>query len=150
MPIMRITDAFRQEHQTIRPLLGYMVVKTARLNTREEILVLAGVLEYLLSLHGSDEESLLFCVLDHLEEDRGTLTVMNQQHGELDREFRALAKIEPLPALRRRFLELIDAVQEHFAHEEEVVFPLLERHLTPPLLDKLGSVVRRKIDVAGA
>jgi len=150
MPTMQITDAFRLEHQTIRPLLGYMVVKVARLNTREEILVLAGVLEQLLALHGSDEENLLLCVLDHLEEHSGTLTAMNQQHGELDKELRALAKVEALPALRKRFSQLLTAVDEHFRYEEQAVFPLFERHLAPHLLEKLGRAIRRKADIHAA
>jgi hypothetical protein len=138
---MQLTDALRQEHLTMRRLLGYMTEQAAVLKTRDEILILAGVLEHLLALHGDDEENFLLATLDHLEEHQGTLTMMHQQHGELDGHLRALAQIQRLPALRARFLQLIDAVEQHFQFEERAVFPLLEKYLPPALLAKLGSVV---------
>jgi hemerythrin-like domain-containing protein len=115
-----------------------MAHQAGRLVRREEILVLAGVLEQLLALHGNDEEDLLLATLDHLEGQEGTLTAMHQQHGELNTKFGALAQIKRLPELRKRFLQLLEAVDQHFQFEETRVFPLLERRLTPALLEKLG------------
>jgi hemerythrin-like domain-containing protein len=68
---------------------------------------------------------------------------MTREHGELDEQIRQAANNRNLGKARQQLGRLIQAVREHFEHEERHLFPLAEEVLQAENLVALGSAAQQ-------
>ena len=110
--------------------------------TLGELRILVWVMAGFLQQHGDKEEELLYPAVDQMQAQRGQmeLKAMTQEHGELDQQIRQVAKSGDLNQARQQISQLIQAVRQHFDHEESDLFPLAEEVLQAESLVALGRV----------
>ena len=138
---MTITELLRTEHAAFNVILTEIEAILPTAATLGEIRLLVCVMAAFLHQHGRKEEELLYPALDHIQAHRGQLEEMTQDHGELDQQIRQVANNRNLGRARQQLGQLIQAVREHFEHEERHLFPLAEELLPTENLTALGSAV---------
>jgi len=142
-----ITEVLILEHALFRQLFDQIERIVDRSRSAREVKSLAAVVEGLLSGHGESETNLAYSVLDHVLAERGVLNHLHQEHREFDSHFaRIRGASDPAEAVRLLKAALA-ASREHFQHEEESVFPVLERTLQPETLGALGGQWRKRDSV---
>ncbi len=136
---MRITDALLGEHGVIVELLDHVDRCASGWNldeAREGGASLAAVLRP----HAAVEEELLF---DELERALGhepvPLAVLRLEHEEIEAILVELTSAGSGEELQPRFARLVELVEDHFAKEEGILFPLARQHLDEATLNRLGS-----------
>jgi hemerythrin-like domain-containing protein len=147
---------FYQEHQQVIQRLqalahsvdefrrkGYSGQRAARFTKVLE------AIDYELRFHNTVEESALLKVLDDLLPPQGPTYVVRQEYEELQQVTRRLQNLfQELQAdtkNRQKLVELeltaewlIKLLQEHISKENDVLFPLAQRVLTPPRRDEVA------------
>lgn len=142
---MKITDALRAEHRILR----------ARLDRLEQLLgagaPLAGLhadaaqLTGALLLHAHLEDELLFPALEsQLGAGNGPLAVMRAEHEEIDCGLAAIAARQGAEDVRERLAHVIEVARQHFAKEDEVLFPMAEEVLDGGVLEELSAELLRR------
>ncbi len=126
---MTITELLRIEHAAFNTILQEIEAVLPSTATLGELRLLVRVMAGFLQEHGGKEEAVLYPALDHMQAQRGQLKEMTQEHGELDQQIRQVAKNRDLKTARQQLGQLIQAVREHFEHEERCLFPLAEEVL---------------------
>ena len=140
---MTITELLRAEHTAFNVILHEIETVLPSVATLGELRVIVCVMAGFLQQHGNKEEELLFPAVDQMQAQRGQLEEMTQQHGELDQQIRQVAKSKDLNKARQQLGHLIQAVRQHFEHEERHLFPLAEDMLRPENLVALGSAAEQ-------
>jgi hemerythrin-like domain-containing protein len=136
---MTITELLRSEHAAFNAILKEIEAVLPNAATLGELRMLVCIMAGFLQRHGHKEEELLYPALDHMQAQRGHMKEMTQEHGELDQQIRQVAKNRDLSTARQQFSQLIQAVRQHFEHEEHHLFPLAEEVLPAEHLVALGS-----------
>ena len=135
----RITDSLATEHDLFCRLFDEIGRLLPELSTVEEARRLSRLVAALLSHHASVEENLAFPALDHALAEAGGLHHLYQDHEEIDGHLMGAALAPNLPEAIRLLKVGMKATRAHFRREEQQVFPLLEKSLTPAALDMLGD-----------
>jgi len=73
--------------------------------------------------------------------EKGELNRLYQDHQEIDAHLRDAALATEFGQAARLLQAGLSASREHFSREEETIFPLLEKLLTPAALGALGTAV---------
>ena len=136
---MKITEALLGEHglfysefdQLERGLPGEMDISAVK---SQGVLLQAGI-----ESHARLEENLLFTNLEEKIGPMGPLAVMRSEHEEIERTLGLLAEVEDHEQARRQLLHVVQVAREHFAKEEQVLFPLAEQALGSETLHNLGA-----------
>jgi hemerythrin-like domain-containing protein len=142
-PIMTITELLRTEHAAFNAILNEIEAVLPSVATLGELRILVCVMAGFLQQHGRKEEELLYPALDQMQAQRGRLDEMTREHGELDEQIRQAANNRNLGKARQQLGRLIQAVREHFEHEERHLFPLAEEVLQAENLVALGSAAQQ-------
>ena len=137
---MKITELLRAEHAAFNAILQEIEAVLPSAETLGEIRVIVRVIASFLKQHGGKEEELLYPALDHVQAQRGQLKELTQEHGELDRQVRQVANNGDLNKARLQLGQLIEAIRQHFGHEERCLFPLAEEVLPSESLVALANV----------
>jgi len=103
---MTITERLRVEHAAFNSILDEIETVVPAAATLGELRVLAVVMAGFLEQHGRKEEELLYPALDQMQAQRGQFEEMTQEHGELDRQIRQVAKSTDLRQARRQLVLL--------------------------------------------
>jgi hemerythrin-like domain-containing protein len=140
---MTITELLRAEHAAFNVILQEIETVLPSVATLGELRIIVCIMAGFLQHHGNKEEELLYPALDQMQAQRGQLEEMTQEHGELDQQIRQVAKSKDLSKARQQLGHLIQAVREHFEHEERHLFPLAEDMLQPENLVALGSAAEQ-------
>ena len=109
-------------------------------NRVEEVRRAARLVEGLLLSHAQVEEELLILVEHHLPTHARRYDPCRKQHHEIDSQLtrvRTTSKFDSACSLLRGAMA---ASRKHFKHEEDKVFPLIEKGMEPAALTKLGTV----------
>ena len=138
---MKITELLRTEHSAFNPILQEIETVLPSAATLGEIRILVRVIAGFLQKHGGKEEAVLYPAMDHIQAQRGQLKEMVQEHGELDRQVRQVANNTDLNKARLQLGQLIQAIRQHFEHEERCLFPLAEEVLPAESLVALANAV---------
>jgi len=146
---MTITELLRAEHAAFNVILTEIEAVLPSAATLGELRILVNIMAGFLQQHGSKEEELLYPALDQMQAQRGQLKEMTQEHGELDRQIRQVARNRDLNKARQQLGQLIQAVRRHFEHEERRLFPLAEDVLQVETLVALSSAAEQTAAVAG-
>ena len=142
---MKSTDAFQAEHALLSPQLeqvgrsapAYESVAEAR---GQAVLVAAALVD-----HAQLEDELLFSALERrIGADEGPLAVMRREHDEIEAALDALARADDLAEARDTASRLVEVAREHFAKEEQVLFPLAAEVLGENELDRQGDEWQRR------
>jgi hemerythrin-like domain-containing protein len=147
---MKITEALLAEHQVFHNLFDHVEAVVPKLKSLAEVRLLAGLLETALKAHSATEDELLLTPMDHCIEQLGQADTFHKEHDEIDHALRAIQGARQITAARRLLLQAVQASRAHFDKEERIVFPLAERSLNDPTLNKLGAAwARRRESMAG-
>jgi len=102
-----------------------------------------------LATHAQLEEDLLFKALDpHLGE-MGPLAVMRMEHQEIESTLEQILNLEDLVEAKQKLLHVVHLAREHFAKEEQVLYPMASKVLGSEQLTTLGEqwAERRSVSV---
>lgn len=134
-----IIDAFLGEHAVIYSWFNYLEqsisdsTNISILHAQPKLLVAA------LSDHALLEEELLFTTLEPLIGSNGPLAVMRKEHDEVDQFLKHLLTIKNGDRLQENLLQFIAFTRDHFAKEENILFPMASKALKPSILIDLGT-----------
>lgn len=142
---MKITDALRAEHREL----------TARLDHLEQLLragaplapLRAGAAQLTGALlsHAHIEDELLFSALEsRIGAGNGPLAVMRAEHEEIDRGLAAIGARQDAGDVREDLAQVIEVARQHFAKEDEVLFPMAEEVLDRGALEQLSAELLRR------
>lgn len=144
-----ITDVLVTEHRVFLTVFNQVERALPKLNTLAEAKLLGTLVEGLLHDHADAETNLAFAALDHVLEEKGQLDRMHQDHDEIDARLKQVQTTRDLAEGRRLLKAALKASREHFRHEEEKVFPLLEQVLRRETLGNLGDTWMQRYRRAG-
>ena len=133
-----ITKTLIMEHAVFSAVFEQIEQILTRSPSAPEVKVLASVVEGLLRGHGETETNLAYSALDHALADRQSLNRLYQDHHEIDERFKRVHRATDAAEAQRLLKKALAATREHFRHEEENVFPILEQTLQPQTLRVLG------------
>lgn len=145
--IMNITEALLGEHAVIYTLLTHLEQTTPTM-TLHDIKTQAAMLTAALASHAKIEEELLFVHLEEIIGPAGPLTVMRAEHDRIEGGLEQLPKVEDLAEARRLLEEILVTARNHFAKEENVLFPMAKNALSDEVLTGLGEQWARERNVA--
>ena len=142
---MKITELLRTEHAAFNTILNEIEIALPSVATLGELRILVSLMAGFLQQHGHKEEELLYPALDQMQAQRGQLEEMTREHGELDQQIRQVANNKGLNKARQQLGQLIQAVRQHFEHEERHLFPLAEEVLQDESLAALGCAAEQTV-----
>jgi regulator of cell morphogenesis and NO signaling len=142
---MKITDALKDEHRIL----------SARLDSLERLLdagapladlrTAAALLSGGLLSHAHLEDDLLFPALEaHMGAGNGPLAVMRAEHQEIERGLATLGARQSAEEVRETLAQVLQVARQHFAKEDEVLFPMAEDVLDGGALEGLGAELLRR------
>ena len=134
-----IIETLVMEHVVFRALLDEIEGVLSDLNSIQEVSLLSTVVEGVLRQHAETETDLAYAALDHVLAEKGELDRLYQDHREIDHNFERVHGASNLAEAQRLLKKALAASREHFRHEEQAVFPLLERALPSETLIDLGE-----------
>lgn len=136
---MKITDALLGEHGVLYRLLDYCAdnaggwdLPTARAG--------AGALEKALASHAGIEDELLFQAMEpFFPGGSGPLEVMRAEHQEIEGSVERALREDDLEEARRLLVLIAHLARDHFAKEEQVLFPMAQQFLGDEKLEEIGE-----------
>ena len=133
-----ITDALLGEHGVIYQLLEHLTSRP--FDSAEEARIQAAELAAGLATHAHIEDDLLFVALEGpLGPNGGPLAVMRMEHAEVESTLERLTQVEDAQEAATLASHLVTVAREHFAKEEQVLFPMAEQLLGEEALRGLGE-----------
>ncbi len=140
-----ITEALLGEHGVIYPQLAHL--EQVAFDSPAGVRVQAALLAAGLATHAQTEDDLLFVPLEeHLGPNGGPLAVMRMEHEQVEGTLAELQQIDDVGEAKALAARLASIAREHFAKEEQVLFPMAQQVLGEDRLHQLGEEwVRRRI-----
>lgn len=135
---MKITDALLGEHGAFYALFDRI---ESRLGSDPGSAgPLAELLAAALLPHARIENDHLFAALEPTMGPAGPLAVMRAEHDEIEGAVNRAASEADAEVARGLLLHAISVAREHFAKEEQVLFPMATQALGEDKLEELGRV----------
>jgi hemerythrin-like domain-containing protein len=150
MPMTATIELLSTQHQDVLARLNHV---EAEIMARDDsgLAPFAAYLAEEVMHHFAVEEQALFPLLArHLSPEQGPLAVMNAEHiafRELLADLTTAVRAGNLDAQRTHAAELVELLRGHIAKEDQVLFPMAARLLSPA---ELGEVDRRAAALAGS
>ena len=136
---MDLTQALLGEHGVFYAQFDQLE-KTASSGTLAGVQAQAGLIAVALLGHASLEDDLLFTALEpHLGTQGGPLAVMRMDHIEIEGAFQRIARANDLEEASGLVREVLQTLRDHFAKEEQVLFPMAAQVLGPGRLVEMGG-----------
>lgn len=136
---MDVTAALAGEHGIFHLLVEQLGEAADQVSTVGELRAAAEPLALALIGHARLEEETLFQPLEHAIGAQGPLHCLRQEHEDMDRQLRALFRLDDLDAMRAAVRAVLDLTRRHLAREEQVLFAVADRALTPAARAALGT-----------
>ncbi len=146
---MKVTEALLGEHGVFYAQFDHLEGALPSVSSLDLIIAQAAVLQSAIASHAHLEDELLFSALDlHLGQG-GPVAVMRMEHEEIEGTLNAIPEIQDLESAQSRMMHLIQVARQHFAKEEQVLFPMADQVLSVEQLEQLGDrwAERRRVDV---
>jgi len=144
---MKITEALYGEHGPLYALLRHCE-ESAPLWELADITLAGRCLESALLSHAEIEDALLFAAVEPRLPPAGPVAVMRAEHEEIDRFLASLRAADDEAGARRSLLNAVSTARDHFAKEEQILFPLAEQLLDAEELARLGAIWAERRGVA--
>ncbi len=136
---MKITDALLGEHGVLYRLLDYCADEAQGWD-EAAVKAAAGALAAALKSHAQLEDKLLFQVMDpFFPSGAGPLAVMRDEHDEIEGSVDRLLGGVSLEEGRDLLERIAARARDHFAKEEQVLFPMAEQRLGVEALEEIGE-----------
>jgi hemerythrin-like domain-containing protein len=137
---MKITDALLGEHGVFYAQFEHIEKVVPKMETLALVQSQGAMLAAALKPHAQMENELLFRALEsHLPADSGPLAVMRMEHDEIEGTLGRLQEVKDLTEARNMLVHAIQTAREHFAKEEQVLFPMAKQMLDSHTLEQLGA-----------
>jgi hemerythrin-like domain-containing protein len=135
---MDVTSALAGEHGVFHLLVEQLGDAAESVTTVAELRAAAAPLAITLIGHARVEEATLFTPLERSIGQQGPLHCLRREHEDIDRQLRALFRLGALDSMREAVRAVLDLTRRHLAREEQVLFAVAERALTPAAREALG------------
>jgi hemerythrin-like domain-containing protein len=146
---MQITQGLLGEHAVFYAQFSYLEKAVPTSQNLGEVQIQTALLDAGLESHANLEEELLFVHLEpHLGTQGGPLAVMRAEHDEIKNGLSRLPQLQNLDEAQNLLLHVIAVAREHFAKEEQILYPMAEQTLGEEKLMQLGSEWARQRKVA--
>ncbi len=136
---MKITDAFLGEHGAFYAQFDYLEKVVPVAETLVQLQSPAALVAAALETHARLEDELLFSALDPHMGQMGPLTVMRMEHEEIENILARVQEVQDLVEAQRLVLNVIQVARDHFAKEEQILFPAADHMLGVESLAQLGK-----------
>lgn len=136
---MDVTSALAGEHGVFHLLVEQLDDAAGRAATVAELKAAASPLAIALIGHARVEEETLFAPLERSIGEQGPLACLRREHEDIDRQLRALFRLDDLARMRAAVSAVLDLTRRHLAREEQVLFAVADRALTPAARETLGT-----------
>ena len=136
---MKITDALLGEHAVFYAQFTYLEDTLPQTEDLTVIKKHGSMLAAALASHAQLEEELLFQKLEPQIGPGGPLAVMRMEHNQIEEYLAQLPDQKTLEQTRAVMFETIHTAREHFAKEEQILYPLAVRILGTERLSELGE-----------
>jgi hypothetical protein len=136
---MKITHAIAAEHATLLKWFDELEAVLPRLRSRADVGALALLVGAVLGNHRDSENEFAFSPLDRVFRQTGYFAKHSQEHHELGRQLGKVRRAASFAEACRRLRAALQASRKHFVEEEQSLFPVLEKALTPEALSRLGQ-----------
>lgn len=137
---MKITDALLGEHGVFYALFDHLEGVLSSVDTLAQAQGLSALLAAGLEPHAHLENEVLFAALEpHLGAEAGPLAVLRYEHEEIEASLGRVQEVADGSDAKELVRAAINVARQHFAKEEQVLFPLAERVLGPERLSALGA-----------
>lgn len=144
---MKVTTGLLGEHGVFYAQFDHLEQVVPNVESLALIKAQAGTLAAALETHAHLEDELLFDVLEPRIGPMGPLAVMRMEHDAIQRALMELPEIENLAEARNRLLQTVRVAREHFAKEEQVLYPMAEQMLDADTLTQQGQRWAERRDV---
>lgn len=147
--MIKITDALLGEHGVFYRLFDHCEAGLSGWGL-EQVQAAGAQVASALASHAQVEDELLFTSLEeHLPADAGPLVVMRMEHQEIEGGLEKLPSVTDPEAARALLARILHTARDHFAKEEQVLFPLAGERLGEARLQELGRhwAARRGVSV---
>jgi hemerythrin-like domain-containing protein len=147
---MKITEALLGEHGVFYAQFEHLEKVVPQMEGLLPLKMQAALLAAALKPHAQLENELLFRAMEsHLPSDSGPLAVMRIEHEEIEGTLERLQEMQELAEAKKMIAHAIHTAREHFAKEEQVLFPMANQMLDTRMLEQLGAkwAVQRKVRV---
>lgn len=132
---MKITQALYGEHGVFYSLFSEIQTLCDEKRSADELRGAAILLGRVLASHARLEDEVLFPAIDG----GGPVAVMRVEHDRIDQLATELATARSEDDLVQGLRDLLALTLEHFAKEENVLFPMSESRLDTGELERLGQ-----------
>jgi regulator of cell morphogenesis and NO signaling len=136
---MKITDALLGEHGVFYAQFDYLEKVVPVAETLAQLQSPAALVAAALETHARLEDELLFSALDPHMGQMGPLTVMRMEHDEIENILARVQEVQDLVETQRLVLNVIQVARDHFAKEEQILFPAADHMLGLESLAQLGK-----------
>jgi hemerythrin-like domain-containing protein len=148
---MKITDALLGEHGVFYAQFGQLEKAVPASETLAQVQGQAALLGAALKPHASMEDEFLFTPLEsHLGTQAGPLAVMRMEHDKIEGALARVQEVQDLAEAQGLVLQVVQVAREHFAKEEQILYPMAEQMLGAETLAQLATrwAERRGVTVA--
>ncbi|MCS7222402.1 MAG: hemerythrin domain-containing protein [Anaerolineae bacterium] len=135
---MKIIEALLGEHGALYAQLEHLERAVLTAEMLAQIQSQMALLSAALDTHARLEDRLLFTALDPYLGPMGPLTVMRMEHDQIENLFSRISQASSLSEAQGLVLQLIHIARDHFAKEEQVLFPMAVQILSQETLLELG------------
>lgn len=136
---MDVTSALAGEHGVFHLLVEQLDDAAGSAGTVAELRAAAAPLAIALIGHARVEEETLFGPLEQAIGRQGPLHCLRREHEDIDRQLRALFRMGDLVPMQAAVRAVLDLTRRHLAREEQVLFAVADRALTPAARETLGT-----------
>jgi len=136
---MRITDALLGEHGVFYAQFDHLEQAVPAAETLAQVKDQAALLAAALKPHANLENDLLFAALEPHLGPMGPLAVMRMEHDEIEGTLARVQEVKDLAGAQDLALHAIQVARDHFAKEEQVLFPMAQQVLSAEALAQLGA-----------
>lgn len=143
---MKITDALLGEHGVFYRMFDMVERLAQSAASAADVRPAVSLLTDALISHARLENDVLFAAIRDAGHDIPPLMVMEAEHAEIEDQFHRLLRLDSVEHLRQELQAAILLTCEHFAKEEEVLFPIAEQLLGDQLA-ALGQIWADQRDV---
>lgn len=147
---MKITDALLGEHGVFYAQFSHLEQVVPELGDLALVQAQAALLTAALETHAHLEDELLFAALEPQLGQGGPLAVMRMEHRQIEEGLARLLGLGELAPARQLLLQVVQVARDHFAKEEQVLYPMAQQALGEARLAELGArwAAQRQVVVA--
>lgn len=136
---MKIIEALLGEHGVFYAQFDHLERTVPAAPALELVQSQAALLTAALATHAGLENELLFSALDPHLGQMGPLAVMRMEHDEIESTLGQVQEARDLAQAQRLVLHAVRVARDHFAKEEQVLFPMAQQVLDGERLAQLGA-----------